>query len=302
MSNAPPEKLDVSRLATVTVHLLERNNEVASGLRAMLRGAGMAGVKTFLTPDQLEASLSPVSPDVLILSENENSNIFEITKRVRHVTVGKNPFMVILLLLSPDNQESIKAALKSGADSALVKPVASAQLVERIGQLAFKRAPFIAVSYYIGPDRAAAGRTADTPLIQTINTLRYKLQGKAVAPEALDKAIMSVTPQLWLSQLKSHGVKLKASCDAILEHQRAQRPVSELKTSLMDLVAGLEEAATTTRKVQNADAMLRTCQELAKEIQLLANETESLDEKKISKLGMIPAAFDLALQRLAPPA
>ncbi len=302
MSNAPPEKLDVSRLATVTVHLLERNNEVASGLRTMLRGVGMAGVKTFLTPDQLEASLATDSPDVLILSESETSNIFEITKKVRHVTVGRNPFMVILLLLSPGNQESVKAALKSGADSALIKPVASAQLVERIGQLAFKRAPFIAITDYIGPDRGTSGRAPDTPLIETINTLRYKLQGKVVAPAALEKAITSMTPQLWMSQLKSHGQKLKRSCEAILEHQRAQGGAADLRADLLAIAADLEEAATTTRRIQFAEGMRRTCQELAKEIAALAGEAESMTAGKIAKIGMIPQAYELALQRLVPQA
>ncbi len=299
MSTASPEKLDLSRIGTVAVYLLERNSEVASGLRTMLRGVGMSGVKAFLTPEELESNLASSSPDVLILSESEGSNIFEITKRIRRVAVGRNPFTVILLLVLPNKPESVKAALMSGADSALMKPVASAQLVERVAQLAFNRAPFIATTDYIGPERRASGRPSDIPLIQTINTLRYKMEGKAVTAEALDKAIATVTPKLWHGQLKSHSLKLKRFCDAVFELHRLQHPPAELKASLLALVTALEEAAVTTQRIEQGD-LLKTCNDLAREIKILADELDSLDEQKIKKISLIPQAFELARQRLSP--
>ncbi len=301
MSAPPAEKLDPSRLAAVTIYLLERNNEVASGLRTMLRGVGMAGVKTFGNEEDLAAGMASAAPDVLILSEGEGANIFEITKKVRHGGLGRNPFTVILLLMAPDNPESIKAALKSGADSALVKPVASAQLVERVTQLAFNRAAFIATTDYIGPERRGSARPSDIPLIQTINTLRYKLEKKAIAPDALKQAIASVTSQVWLSQLKSHGMKLQRSCDALLEHQRAQHPRADMQAGLLDLVAALEAAAATTQRGERGE-MLKTCQELAKEIKLLAGDAGALDDNKIKKIALIPTAFEAVLRKLNPPA
>ena len=268
-------------------------------MRTMLRGVGMAGVKTFPTPDELEASLAGAPPDVLILSESEGSNIFEVTKRVRRAVVGKNPFTVILLLVAPDNQASIASALKSGADSALVKPVASGQLVDRISQLAFSRAPFIATTDYIGPERRNSGRSSEIPLIQTINTLRYKLERKTVTPEALEKAIASTTVQLWLGQLKSHSLKLQWSCNVAFEHYRAKRPDAEVRASLLELVGVLEEAATTAKRIDRPD-MVKTCHELAKEIKALASDSESLEDQKIKMIAMIPAAFEQARQKLMP--
>ncbi|TAL04666.1 MAG: response regulator [Rhodospirillaceae bacterium] len=301
MAIAPAEKIDPARLAAVSVYLLERNNEVANSMRTMLRGVGMAGVKTFPTPDELEANLGRPAPDVLILSESEGSDIFEVTKRVRRAVVGKNPFTVILLLVTTNNPESIKAALMSGADSALVKPVASGQLVDRISQLAFSRAPFIATTDYIGPERRNSGRPSDIPLIQTINTLRYKLERKTIAPEALEKAIASTTIQLWLGQLKSHSLKLQFSCNVAFEHHRAQRPEAEVKASLLDLVAVLEDAATTAQRIDRPD-MLKTCHDLAKEIKALASDTDGLEDHKIKMIALIPAAFEQARQKLSPQA
>lgn len=299
MATAPTEKLDPSRLAAVSVFLLERNNEVATGLRTMLRGVGMAGVKTFGNADELEANLASSPPDVLILSESEDVDIFEITKKIRYSAVERNPFTVILLLMLPNKPESITAALKSGADSALVKPVASTQLVEQVAQLAFSRPAFIATTDYIGPERRSTARPSDIPLIQTINTLRYKLERKTIAPEALNKAIASVTSQVWLSQLISHGLKLKRSCDMLLAHQGEQRPPEAMKASLLELVGALEEAAAISQQLNQVE-FLKTCQELAKEIKMLADDPSGIDEKKIRKLALIPEAFEIARKRMTP--
>jgi hypothetical protein len=263
----------------------------------MMRGVGMSGVRTFAAPNDLEANLGAGLSDVLILSESTDSYIFELTKRVRRTVVGRNPFTVILLLVSPDNQASIGAALKSGADSALVKPVTSGQLMDRIAQLAFSRAPFIATTDYIGPERRAGDRGSDIPLIQAINTLRYKLERKNIPPEALEKAIATTSAQLWHGQLKSYSLKLQWSCKTILEHYRAQHPPSEMKVSLADLITLLEEAATTAQRISQQD-MLKTCQELVKKIEGLASDTAGLDDNKLKIIASILAAFEQARQRL----
>lgn len=297
---ASPQKLDPSHLAKVVTFILERNNEVASSLRTMLRGLGMTGVKTFAKSDELESTLMTLAPDILILSEGEGFDIFEVTKRIRYALLGRNPFTVILLLITPgDNKASISAALKSGADSALMKPVASGQLVERLSQLAFRRLPYIATTDYIGPERRPTERPTTIPYIQTINMLLYKLEGKNIAPEALDKAVAGLTPQIWLAQLKSFSLKLQRCCDLIFEHRRAQLPQAEVNADLMDLVATLDAAAVTTQRVDQGD-LLKTCHELAEEIKALVNAPNELDDDKLKKIGLIPAAFEHARRTLSP--
>jgi DNA-binding response OmpR family regulator len=291
------EKLDPARLASVSVYLLERNNEVAASLRVMLRGCGMPGVKAFATPAELEAALGSTLPDVLILSESQGTNIFEVTKRVRHSLIGRNPFTVILLLVAPDNPASVAAALKSGADSALLKPVASQQLIDRIAQLAFNRAPFIATTDYIGPERRNTGRPSDIPLIQTINTLRYKIERRTIAPEALQKAIASTTAQIWIGQLKSQSLRLQWACNRMFEQHRTWESRADLRVGLLEIVGVLEESAATAQKIDRAD-MVKTCQDLAREILLLADDTAAVDDHKMQMLSLIPAAFEQARQQL----
>lgn len=293
------EKFDPARLAYVSIFLLEKNSEVANGMRTMLRGVGLGGIRGFLTPDEMEPYLASAPPDVVILSENQAAEIFEVTKRIRRAVLGKNPFTVILLLVNPDNSASIAAAVKSGADSALVKPVAAGQLVDRITQLAFNRPLFIATTDYIGPERRAAGRSSDIPLIQTINTLRYKLERRTIPPEALERAISVASGQIWLGQLHAQSLKLKWSCDNLLEAHSTGKLGEDVTKPLRELVEGLEEASATSRRIGQAE-MVNTCHQLAQEIEMLANDTTGLNEHKIKMLGMIPIAFENARQRLAP--
>ena len=179
--------------------------------------------------------------------------------------------------------------------------MASAQLVERVAQLAFSRAPFIATTDYIGPERRNSGRPSDIPLIQTINTLRYKLERKTVTPEALEKAIASTTSQLWLCQMKSHGLKLQWSCNTIFERHRGGQPEAEVKGSLGFLVAVLEEAAVTAQHIGQPN-MLKTCQGLAREIKALATDPGPLEDHKVKMIALIPAAFEQARAALDPQA
>jgi len=295
----PAERFDPARLAYVSIFLLEKNSEVANGMRTMLRGVGLGGIRGFLTPDEMEPYLASAPPDVVILSESQGADIFEVTKRIRRAVLGKNPFTVILLLVNPDNSASIAAAVKSGADSALVKPVAAGQLVDRITQLAFNRPLFIATTDYIGPERRAAGRSSDIPLIQTINTLRYKLERRTIPPDVLERAVAAASGQIWLGQLHAQSLKLKWSCDSLLEAHRNGKLGDDVAKSLRELVEGLEEASATSRRIGQAE-MVNTCHQLAQEIEMLANDTSGLNEHKIKMLGMIPVAFEKARQRLAP--
>ena len=59
------EKFDPARLAYVSIFLLEKNSEVANGMRTMLRGVGLGGIRGFLTPDEMEPYLASAPPDVV---------------------------------------------------------------------------------------------------------------------------------------------------------------------------------------------------------------------------------------------
>ena len=299
MSTESVNKIDLSLLADVSAFLLETNTEVASGMRTMLRGVGLTGIKTFASAEALETNLKDAPPDILILSESERSNLFEITKKVHRGTVGRNPFTLVLLLVLPDNPASKGAALKSGADSALVKPVASAQLIGRVSHLAFNRPPFIATTDYIGPERRHSRHPSEIPLIQTINTLRYKLERKTISPAALEKAIASTMTHLWLGQLKSHSLKLQWSSNVIFERQRTGHSQSEVKEDLLKFVIVLEEATVTAQRIDQPD-MLKTCHDLVKEIKLLAGDAGELDDHKIKMIALIASNFEQSRQSISP--
>jgi DNA-binding response OmpR family regulator len=288
--------LDASRWGAVSIYLLERNAEVAGSMRTMWGGVGLP-VKTFLKTAELESALSDSLPDVLVLSEGEASDIFELTNRIRHSLIGASPFVVILLLLTANNADSASATLKSGADSAFVKPITSGQLIERLTQLAFKRKPFIAITDYIGPERRGSGRPSDIPLVQTVNTLRHKLEGRNINSEALQRAIVSAASQLWQCKLRSQGLRLKSSYDQISKASAAQEITAALSSSSVEMVTVLEEAAETAQKIQLTD-MVNTCLELAKEVRSLAEGTSTTEVQKVQTLSTIPTIFEHA-RRLA---
>lgn len=300
MSNAPGEKIDPSRLAPVSLYVLERISELAANMRTTLRGIGITGARTFGTQDDLEQALRSAPPDVLILSEHTDTNIFDTTKKVRRSIIGRNPFTIVLLLVSPDKQESIEAAVKSGADAALVKPVTSAQLINRIFLLAANRSPFIATTDYIGPERrASSGRVSDIPLVQTVNTLRYKLERKTIPTETLDKAIAITSAQLWMSQLKSYGLKLRWLEKRVVGDTATQVPAGTVNVGLSDLATAFEEAAVIAQRIPQP-GILKTCKDLAEELKGLATNGDGSDDQKVTRVSTSLTTFEQMLKKLEP--
>jgi len=291
------DKLSPARLPNVSVYLWENDRNLALSLQTALRGNGIK-ISIFSDSTRLADSLQTQPPDVLILSESNEVNVFHLTSILRRGELCRNPFTVIFLLVSPGKPESVEAAIRAGADSVVIKPIAGGQLAYRIWQLALNRPPFVATSDYIGPERRTPGRTSRIPLIKTINTLRYKLEGHVIAPEALDKAIALCSQQLWLAQLESCGLRILRICNSILRNSDSATYMEGSNAPFfLDLIAALEAAATTTKRVGHAH-MLEICEGLTKRMKILATQNAVLAQADIQRIGQLPAIFENSRRRI----
>jgi len=92
--------------------------------------------------------------DLLVLnSEIESNDTTFLIREVRRSKMHKDPFLVVLLVVTRADEPHIKLAINSGADDILLVPFSPDQLMQRLGIVHERRKPFIVTHDYIGPDR-----------------------------------------------------------------------------------------------------------------------------------------------------
>src|SRR5688572_9248599 len=99
-------------------------------MRAIMRDYGMRRVRTFNRLEDLVTAIKEVPPDLLVAADDIDETLFETVRDIRHHKIGKNPFMLISLLVRPEIEGAVKRAIMAGADDVMVKPVAPGKMLD----------------------------------------------------------------------------------------------------------------------------------------------------------------------------
>src|SRR6201996_8863088 len=117
------KKFDKDKLGDVDIYLGEPNEQVRESMRAMMRGEGLRRTRTFARIDDMINALKESPPDLLIAADDIDPTLFDVIRDIRHFKVGRNPFIMITLMVRPENDEAVKKAILAGADDVMIKPV-----------------------------------------------------------------------------------------------------------------------------------------------------------------------------------
>ncbi|HLN25877.1 MAG TPA: response regulator [Patescibacteria group bacterium] len=165
------------------IHLVlgEPNPHIREGLKAALFANGFRGITDCHSIERLVDVLDNPSVDVVLCDVDLPGGSFcDLVHRMRHNTLGRNPFVLTLATTGDPNLAMVRQVIDAGVDDLLVKPLAMDVLLERIGNFARGRKPFVVTHDYIGPDRRKDPRPGEPPkteLIEVPNPLRSKVVG-----------------------------------------------------------------------------------------------------------------------------
>ncbi len=294
---------DKDKLAELDIYLGEPNEQVREGLRAMLRTEGLRRTRTFARVEDLLNAMKERSPDLLVIADDLDPDIFQIVKDIRHHRIGRNPFIVISFMVNPDEDRALKKAILAGADDVLIKPVATGPMLERVSQLATRRLPFIATTDYVGPERR---RSTDRPSkirqLRVINTLQAKLEGKRVTAVDLARGVEHCMNDVMAAKLDSHGMRLGYVCNLILKAYEEKNVTKEVEENLLVLVGVLEDASKTAKGIGESE-LAALCIDLARQVEELAEKYENPDDKDLGLIKKLTKAFEMAKKNtdLPPP-
>ena len=75
-----------------------------------------------------------LSRALLIASDDLDPGVFDAIRDIRHFKIGRNPFLMIGLLVRGDVEGAVKRALLAGADDVMIKPVSPGKMMDRLAQ------------------------------------------------------------------------------------------------------------------------------------------------------------------------
>ncbi|MSO97475.1 MAG: response regulator [Rhodospirillaceae bacterium] len=247
--------------------------------------------------EDLLSAFAQNSPDLLILADDMHASTFQLVKDVRQFKMGRNPFILITMMVGSENDTNIKKAILAGSDDVLVKPVSPGKMLDRIVHFTFNRSPYIVTTDYLGPERRRS--TDDRPSkirqLLVVNTLRDKAEGRRVSASELNRQVERCMTDVMASRLDSHGLKLGYICNLILKAYEEKKIDKAVHDNLLVLVQVLEDAGRTAKILGEPD-LADICVDLARQVEELAEAYENPPSSGLAILRKLTRAFDLAKQ------
>jgi len=298
MSNPANRKFDRDRKGEIDIFLGEPNEQVRESMRAMMRGEGFRRMRTFMRFEDMVAAMNESMPDLLILADDMHATTFQLIKDIRQFRFGRNPFILITLMVSPENEVNLKKAMFSGADDVMIKPVSPGKLLDRIQYFTFNRIPFIVTTDYVGPERRKStmgDRSSKIRQINVVNTLKDKIDGKRVTANEIARAVERCQLDVMTARLDSHGLKLGYVCNQILKAYEGKNVTKETHDQLLVLVSVLGDAGGTAKLIGEPE-LAEICNTLSHDVEELADTYETATDTQLGTLRKLTRAFALAKQ------
>ena len=275
------KNFDKDKLGDVDIYLGEPNEQVRESMRSMMRGEGLRRTRTFGRIDDLMTALKEMSPDLLVVADDMAPNIFEILRDIRQFRIGRNPFVMITMMVTADKDINTKKAILAGCDDVMIKPVAPGRLLERVAHFTFNRIPFIATTDYLGPERR---RQTDRPSaikqLVVVNSLLAKAEGRKLTQAELSRQVEQCMTSVMAARLDSHGLKLGYICNQILKAYEEGRIDKEVEERLLILVSVLEDASRTAKHIGEPE-LAQICTQLARQVEEIDRKSTRLNSSHV---------------------
>jgi len=132
----------------------EQSPILRKGIRHALFSLGLREVVDCSLFVDVHSHLERETYDLLVLnSEMDSNDTTYLVREARRGKMHKDPFLVVLLVVTRADEPHIKLAVNSGADDILLVPFSPDQLMQRMANVHERRKPFVVTHDYIGPDR-----------------------------------------------------------------------------------------------------------------------------------------------------
>ena len=285
----------------VVILVGERDPYVKEAIRGAMNNMRIRTIKSAASSENLREYLKSSYPDYLYVSDDFDENAPDLVKAIRDGEIGKNPFMLITVLMTSNKPEDLGRAVSCGADDVIVKPVSVKTVADRFEKVVFQRQPFIATTDYTGPERRkSSSRKSQIKQIKVLNTLRQKSEGERVTSQSIEASVSDVTAQLAQARMDSHGLKLNWVCQQIMKAYAEKSVTEAVKEHLHSLVEVLYDAGETAQFVGDLK-MSGLTKSLAEKVDGISERYQSPTPEDLDLIKKLTTAFMAGLGPKKPP-
>jgi two-component system phosphate regulon response regulator PhoB len=220
-----PAAVDLSKVKTL---VCEPSLPIRQGIRLALNNVGIRDIveaTTFLAAHQ---ACQEGDHDFLVLNQEieANDSTFMI-RELRSGALGRDPFILTVMLLSSREEPKVRAAIDCGPDDLLLIPFAPDQLMNRLRILVERRKPFVVTHDYIGPDRRAAPRPGATSATQFQVPNPVRARGTNVPRERYDRLKQDSLVAIGVERIKRLAATMDWECNALTVSAREGKMTPE---------------------------------------------------------------------------
>lgn len=239
---APTSEVAAMGRKTVEIVIADSKNEIAEQESATLLAAGFGSTTLVDSEIGFRGVVSAYDVDLAVVdAELEGSSIFRAIKQIREGTIGKNPFIVIVMTSWKQDKETVRQAIDAGVDDFLVQPLSDAKLMERVSMQIRYRRPFVVTHDYIGPDRRRdPTRESNAKRHHVPNTLAGKEVGQK--PETMENRIQQMRSHLNEERLKRLGFQIAFLTNLTVEAISQDLVTDDTKSLLLQMSAIARQA------------------------------------------------------------
>lgn len=199
----------------------ENSGQLRQGIRIGLNNLGIRDLAEASTFVAAHEACAGEQFDVLVLNAAmDGTDTSMLLRELRAGRIGKDPFVVAVLLLASPNEVMVRQAVDSGPDDLLAIPFAPDQLTTRLNAIVSQRKPFIVTHDYIGPDRRTQPRPG-TPQPRHI-PVPNPLQVRALhGPERYDMVKREAEKAVAGERIKRLAAATEWECKMMFEAAKA---------------------------------------------------------------------------------
>lgn len=239
--------LDLSKVKAL---VCEPSGLLRQGIRLALNNVGIRTIveaNTFLAAHK---ACEEGDHDFLIINQEiEANDASYILRELRQGKLGKDPFIVSVMLLASREEPKVRAAMDSGPDDLLLIPFAPDQLMNRLRILVDRRKPFVVTHDYIGPDRRSAPRPGATSATQFHVPNPMRARGQGITQDRYQKQMSEMLTTIAVERIKRLAATIEWECNALMVSFREGRATGETTfRSLIKLDSVCEELSTRVKK------------------------------------------------------
>ena len=289
-------RLGHENLRKATVYIGAKNYYERQAMRDLFLAQGLKNVTCHASLESLHKLIVELPPDLLVVSDDFDNDIYRLVKDIRFQKIGDNPFMLISIIIGPHHGEALDRAIEAGVDDIIIKPVSAERVQERLRLVTFHRRPFIATDGYVGPERKnEEAPPTDVHRVPVVNTLLETVNGRELDKRALKAAVEGSLEKVLQAQLDTHRFRLGEMCERLVQAYESDEVTDDVQTDLMRLADALREASMVIEKLQDLN-LSGLCTSLASNVEQIASRYLNTTESDIGLIRKITMAFKMAIE------